>query len=57
MQELMSPSPGEKNSSTPSFMKRTCISGLPRAHLMPAATQAWASALSDLRNLSLAGVL
>ena len=56
-QESSRPSPGEKNSSLPSFMKRTDTSGCPSAQRSAVATQADASLLSDLRNFSRAGVL
>ena len=57
MHESIRPSPGEKNSSLPSFIKRTETSGCPSAQRRAAVTQAEASLLSDLRNLRRAGVL
>ncbi len=50
-------SPGEKNSSSPSFIKRTETTGLPSAQRSAAATQAEASLLSDFKNFKRAGVL
>ena len=51
------PSPGVKNTSSPSFMHFTDTSGLPSAQRSAAAVQAAASLRSDFRNFRRAGVL
>ena len=55
--ESILPSPGERNSSSPSFIRRKDTSGRERAQWSAAAEQAEDSLRSDFRNLRRAGVL